>query len=240
MTLETTSAHLDDLDIIVTKLRLLGQNQYLQGAFMHLSEGGQILNSLYEEIRDKDKPVIQPPTEDTLVEFTEELLKDINNLSSNIRKDTDNEKFSNTSNVPSTVIYLMAWSKIKQAEMFVKVFFENAKAEKKELDEYTTKLKSAKKIVVIINEDMNHKLAEQMIKSIWPSIYEKEEVYFHNEWKPRISEYMKAPNVVFDSLHCDECLSKFDLNETIFYIVGFKQGQKLPVDLPKDAYYVGL
>ncbi len=238
MTPELTSQHLDDIDIILVKFRLLEQNNYLQGAFSHTLEAAQNLSSLYEEKRDKDKPVIQKPDQDSVVEFAEGLLKDINSLSANIRKDTESTGAPQISN---SIIYLMAWSKLKQAEMFVKAFFEEVSAEKKEFEEYETKLKNSKDIVFIVSEDAKLKsYVEPAIKAVWPTIYEKESVYFHNEIEEYISKFMKAPNVKYDSLHCDECLNKFDLQTTIFFLVGFKQGDKLPVDLPKDAYYVGV
>lgn len=241
MTPETTSRHLDDIDIVLAKYRVLPQNSYLQGAFTHLLEGAQILTAMYGEKRDKDNPVIQPPQPNEHVEFVENLLKDIDNLSANIRKDAEIIDPASYDKVPNSVIYLMAWTKIEQSKLYVKVFYEEAKAEKKEFDEYETRLKAAKNVVILISEDVKLKsYVEPAVKSIWPSIYEKEGVYFHNEIEEYISKFMKAPNVRYDSLHCDECLKKFDLQTTIFYLIGFKQGEKLPVDLPEEAYYVGV
>lgn len=236
MTPEVTSQHLDDIDIIIAKYRLLGENNYIQTAFGHTIDAAQYLSAIYGEKRDTERPVIQPPTQETVVDFADGVLADIDALTKNLIKDSD---ITDVKDTQSAVVYVMAWSRLKQAEMFVKVFFEDAKAEKKEFEEYNTRLKEATDIIFLVNEDVKlQSYVEPAIKSIWPSIYEKDNIYFHNEIEEYISKFMKAPNVKYDSLHCDECLKKFDISKTIFILIGFKRDDKLPVDLPQDAYEI--
>lgn len=227
--------HFQTLDSLIAKLKVLEKTQATTVAIQCVLDAGVILNSTQEETHKSVFPTVAPLTKENVVEFLDTLVQDFKTFRQDLREEAE-ELFKKYFYADAMIIMQVNIILIK-AQAFIAAYTREIKDQFSAMNEYEALLKDAKNVVIIVNEEIKGKQLEGTLKSLWKEIWEKQ-VYLHNEHQKLVSEYMKADNIHYESLHCEDCIKKFDIKDTIFYTVGFKATDKLPVDISEEAFIV--
>lgn len=237
MNQEIIKKRLATLDTLIVALRNIRMDDALLSSVNgNVSDAALLLSLLGEEkIERGELPVVEKPTEANLVEYLDKHIALLVEVTIELKNDAKDLIYHEE--IISAIATMHAVVSLIKAKAFFVEFRYGMDKQLKEIAESQAFITGAKNAVILINEDMNHKYLQFALKSVWKDIWQKK-VYVHNELKPVVSEYMVSDNLYFDSLHCDECIAKFDLKETLFITIGFKKEDTLPVALPKEAYIV--
>lgn len=219
------------IDSIISRINVLHRHQYIDLSKKHITEAAMVLESMLPEKHVPLTEQLDAPTQENLLTFIEDLDQRIKNLSKELTK------FPVDVDINDAVMFGSAGVSLVKAGYMFRAFYNEIKAEYDAFNEYNETLKKAKNVIIFINEEIKAPLLKHYMTSLWKEIWEKE-VYVHNEYQAIVSDYMKAENLHYESLHCEDCIKKFSPEDTLIYTMGFKAEDKLPVAIDEKFFVV--
>jgi hypothetical protein len=225
------------IDIVATRLQVLERNNATNFAIQSTIEAGFLLVEAGEKREDENEEIqFEGPDRNTIVDFLEVTIQMMTDA-----KDLAATKAINEESGWVKFLYNSSAVALLKSKAMINEYYRVIKKDRDAEAEFEAFKSKAANAVVIINEEIKPaKLLESMLRYLWTNDFHDKQVYMPENLKPTISGFMDVSpeNVHFDSVACDDCIKKFNLEETIFYTLGFKAGEKLPVEFPKEAFVV--